>query len=298
MHGFLNINKPSGMTSFDVIRRIKQLLPRRTRIGHLGTLDPMATGVLPIAIGQATKIIPYVEEGDKEYQASMILGGQSDTQDAWGEITYHNKPVSINREQLESVLPSFRGTIWQEPPMYSAVHHQGVRLYELARQGQTVERKKRSVEIKTLEMLRFDDQGSLPVAELRVVCSRGTYIRTLCHDIGHQVGTGAFLSALTRTRSGIFSLSEAVNLEKIMESWFDSLLLPIDYPLQDWPYVVLRNPEQIRALENGQTIYVTDDLSAGLVRVYQPDNSLLAIGKADCNNDKCSLKPERVFHIQ
>lgn len=297
MHGFLNINKPPGMTSFDVIRRLKQYLPKRTRIGHLGTLDPNATGVLPIAIGQATRIIPYVEDGDKEYLASMTLGGQSDTQDAWGEITY-NLPVSISRAQVEAVLPSFRGTIWQEPPMYSAVHHQGVRLYELARQGQTVERKKRSVEIKTLEMLEFDNQGKLPVAQIRVVCSRGTYIRTLCHDIGQQVGTGAFLSALTRTRSGTFSLSHAVDLEKVMESWSDSLLFPLDYPLQDWPYLVLRNPEQIRALKNGQIINVTDSQSAGLVRVYQPDNSLLAIARAYYNNDKYSLKPERVFHIQ
>jgi tRNA pseudouridine55 synthase len=297
MHGFLNINKPAGMTSFDVIRKLKPRLPKRTRIGHLGTLDPMATGVLPIAIGQATRIIPYVEGGDKEYIASMTLGGVSDTQDAWGEITY-NQPVNISREQLEAVIPSFQGKIWQEPPMYSAVHHQGVRLYELARQGQTVERKKRCIEIKTLELLQFDDRVSQPTADLKVICSPGTYIRTLCHDIGQQLGTGAFLSALTRTRSGKFLLSQAVDLEIIIENWSDSLLLPMDYPLQDWPYLILRTAEQIKALQNGQTIHVSGKIPAGLLRVYQPNEKLLAITKVYYDGNRCSLKPERVFHNQ
>ncbi|MGB4302295.1 MAG: tRNA pseudouridine(55) synthase TruB [Syntrophomonadaceae bacterium] len=297
MHGFLNINKPAGMTSFDVIRKLKPRLPKRTRIGHLGTLDPMATGVLPIAIGQATRIIPYVEGGDKEDIASMTLGGVSDTQDAWGEITY-NQPVNISREQLEAVIPSFQGKIWQEPPMYSAVHHQGVRLYELARQGQTVERKKRCIEIKTLELLQFDDRVSQPTADLKVICSPGTYIRTLCHDIGQQLGTGAFLSALTRTRSGNFLLSQAVDLEIIIENWSDSLLLPMDYPLQDWPYLILRTAEQIKALQNGQTIHVSGKIPAGLLRVYQPNEKLLAITKVYYDGNRCSLKPERVFHNQ
>ncbi len=297
MHGFLNINKPAGMTSFDVIRKLKPRLPKRTRIGHLGTLDPMATGVLPIAVGQATRIIHYVEGGDKEYIASMTLGGVSDTQDAWGEITY-NQPVNISREQLEAVLPSFQGKIWQEPPMYSAVHHQGVRLYELARQGQTVERKKRCIEIKTLELLQFDDRVSQPTADLKVICSPGTYIRTLCHDIGQQLGTGAFLSALTRTRSGNFLLSQAVDLEIIIENWSDSLLLPMDYPLQDWPYLILRTAEQIKALQNGQTIHVSGKIPASLLRVYQPNEKLLAITKVYYDGNRCSLKPERVFHNQ
>lgn len=297
MHGFLNINKPAGMTSFDVIRKLKPRLPKRTRIGHLGTLDPMATGVLPIAVGQATRIIHYVEGGDKEYIASMTLGGVSDTQDAWGEITY-NQPVNISREQLEAVLPSFQGKIWQEPPMYSAVHHQGVRLYELARQGQTVERKKRCIEIKTLELLQFNDRVSQPIADLKVVCSPGTYIRTLCHDIGQHLGTGAFLSALTRTRSGKFLLSQSVDLEIIIENWSDSLLLPMDYPLQDWPYLILRTAEQIKALQNGQTIHVSGKIPAGLLRVYQPNEKLLAITKVYYDGNRCSLKPERVFHNQ
>jgi tRNA pseudouridine55 synthase len=285
------------MTSFDVIRKLKPRLPKRTRIGHLGTLDPMATGVLPIAVGQATRIIHYVEGGDKEYIASMTLGGVSDTQDAWGEITY-NQPVNISREQLEAVLPSFQGKIWQEPPMYSAVHHQGVRLYELARQGQTVERKKRCIEIKTLELLQFNDRVSQPIADLKVVCSPGTYIRTLCHDIGQHLGTGAFLSALTRTRSGKFLLSQSVDLEIIIENWSDSLLLPMDYPLQDWPYLILRTAEQIKALQNGQTIHVSGKIPASLLRVYQPNEKLLAITKVYYDGDRCSLKPERVFHNQ
>ncbi|MDI9481191.1 MAG: tRNA pseudouridine(55) synthase TruB [Bacillota bacterium] len=296
MHGFLNIDKAAGMTSFDVIRRLKKCLPRGTRIGHLGTLDPMATGVLPIAIGQATRLIHYLEDDDKEYQGSMTIGAVSDTQDAWGEISYCQS-AQITRAQLEAVLPSFRGTIWQEPPMYSAVHHQGVRLYELARQGQVVERKKRPAQIKFLELLHFDDQSNLPVATLRVVCSRGTYIRTLFHDIGQELGTGAFLSALTRIRSGGFLLSQALDLEQVINSWSQSLLLPMGYPLQHWAKIILDTSEQIRALQNGQTISVNAALSTDLVRVYQPDNRLLAIAKVNYTEGKCSLKPERVFHI-
>jgi len=296
MHGFLNINKPPGITSFDVIRRLKKCFPKDTRIGHLGTLDPMASGVLPIAIGQATKIIPYLEGGDKEYLACMTLGAVSDTQDAWGNIT-HCQSTGVNREQVEAVLPLFRGIIWQEPPMYSAVHHEGVRLYELARQGQTVTRKKRPVEIKSLELLGFDNSDGYPVAELKVVCSRGTYIRTLCHDMGQELGTGAFLSALTRTRSGEFVLSEAAELDEAVNC-LSSLLLPLDYPLRHWPQVVLCTPEEVRGMENGQTIVAGENLSGGLVRVYRPDHTLLAIAQVQRRDDKDYLKPERVFHIQ
>lgn len=296
MHGFLNINKPSGITSFDVVRRLKKCFPKGTRIGHLGTLDPMATGVLPVAVGQATRIIPYLEKGEKEYIASMTLGAVSDTQDAWGNII-DGQPGSVSREQLEGVLPLFRGTIWQEPPMFSAVHYEGVRLYELARQGKTVSREKRPVEIKSLELLEFEDRDRYPVAKLKVVCSRGTYIRTLCHDIGQELGTGAYLSALTRTRSGEFTLSQATDLDEALDSW-SSLLMPLDYPLQDWPLVVLTTPQDVRGMENGQTITVNTRLPAGLVRVYRPDNTLLAIAQVQRRGDKDYLKPERVFHIQ
>lgn len=266
-------------------------------MGHLGTLDPMASGVLPIAVGQATKIIPYLENGDKEYVACMTLGAVSDTQDAWGNIIDCQSPL-VNREQVEAVLPLFRGIIWQEPPMYSAVHHEGVRLYELARQGQTVSRKKRPVEIKLLELLGFDSRDSYPVVELRIVCSRGTYIRTLCHDMGQKLGTGAYLSALTRTRSGEFVLSEATELDEAFNSWSSSLLLPLDYPLQHWPKVVLCNPEDVCSMENGRTIVGTAGTPTGFVRVCRPDNTLLAIGQVQRRDDKDYIKPERVFRIQ
>ncbi len=181
--------------------------------------------------------------------------------------------------------------------MYSAVHHQGVRLYELARQGQVVARKKRPAQIKTLELLQFDDQPNLPVATLRVVCSRGTYIRTLCHDIGQELGTGAFLSALTRIRSGGFLVSQAVNLEQVIQFWSESRLLPMDYPLQQWAKIVLDLSLIVRAMQNGQTISVNDLLPPDLVRVYKPDNRLLALAKVNYTEGKCNLKPERVFHI-
>ncbi|MDD2620108.1 MAG: tRNA pseudouridine(55) synthase TruB, partial [Syntrophomonadaceae bacterium] len=200
MHGFLNVNKPLGLVSFDVIRKLKKILPRKTKIGHLGTLDPMARGVLPVAIGQATKIIPYIEDESKEYIASMILGGRSDSQDAWGQITY-GPAVAVDLDMLKCIIKDFQGNIKQIPPMFSAVHHEGKRLYELARQGITVERAAREAFIKSIEIIDCDFSLKYPEISFRVVCSKGTYVRTLCHDIGEALGTGAFLSALLRSKA-------------------------------------------------------------------------------------------------
>ncbi|HPT70087.1 MAG TPA: tRNA pseudouridine(55) synthase TruB, partial [Syntrophomonas sp.] len=181
MHGFLNINKDPGMTSFDVLKKIKKIIPK-TKLGHLGTLDPMAAGVLPVAMGHATRLIEYIEDSDKTYHARMTLGGVSDTQDAWGNIE-RTGCSSYRSEDLLKILTEFTGTIKQIPPMYSAVHHQGQRLYELARQGLEVERIAREIEIKSLQMLRSgEDTEGNPTIELVIKCSKGTYIRTICHD--------------------------------------------------------------------------------------------------------------------
>ena len=188
------------MTSFDVIRRLKRIFPR-IKMGHTGTLDPMATGVLPVALGQATKIIEYLENVDKVYRASMVLGAVSDTQDAWGKIEYTGAK-SIDAKQVPGVLEKFVGTIEQIPPMYSALHYQGQRLYDLARQGIEVERPPRSIHIKRLDLLEQTiNEDGFPELHLEVECSKGTYIRTLCYDIGQELGTGAYMSALLRVRS-------------------------------------------------------------------------------------------------
>ncbi|MCX5780784.1 MAG: tRNA pseudouridine(55) synthase TruB, partial [Firmicutes bacterium] len=205
MDGFINVNKSPGMTSFMVIKKLKKIFPG-SKLGHLGTLDPMAQGVLPVAIGFATRLIEYVSETDKVYRATMTLGGISDTQDAWGNIVYKSD-VYFDAQELPAILARYTGTIGQIPPMYSAVHYQGARLYELARQGITVDREAREIEIDYIRLLSTDrDEDGRPRIDLEVGCSKGTYIRTLCHDIGIELGSGAYLSALTRIRAGAFSL--------------------------------------------------------------------------------------------
>jgi tRNA pseudouridine55 synthase len=216
LHGFLNVDKPKGITSYDVIRKIKKILPRKHKIGHLGTLDPGATGVLPVAVGLGTRLIAWMPEQRKEYLATMTLGGVSDTQDGYGHITYTGKNT-FEEENLLRILSGFTGSIRQVPPMFSAVRHQGQRLYDLARQGIEVERKERSIWIYELEIIHQERADNLPRITIRVSCSSGTYIRTLCHDIGTALGTGAFMSDLRRIRSGYFSIDSAWGLEEIVQ---------------------------------------------------------------------------------
>ena len=296
MHGFLNINKPQAITSFDVIRKLKKALPRKYKLGHLGTLDPMAEGVLPVAVGQGTKIIPFVEDETKEYIVTMTLGASSDTQDAWGAITYSMRKVEP--AQIERVLALFRGKSRQVPPMYSAVHHEGKRLYELARQGLEVERKAREIEIFALELLNADWERELPQLSLRVSCSRGTYIRTLCHDIGQELACGAFLSSLCRSRSGCFKIEEAVSLDYLLEKRenLSRSLLPLDYPLNNLPLISLKNTE-LPAIINGRKISRTGKLASPRVRLYTPEGQLLAIAEANNYNEYTVLQPCRVFKI-
>lgn len=296
MQGFLNINKPAGITSFDVIRKLKKLFQRKTKLGHLGTLDPMATGVLPVAVGQATKLLAYIENESKEYIATMTVGGRSDTQDAWGNITYSNQP-GFDVDKLKLILDSFRGTIKQIPPMYSAVHHEGKRLYELARQGITVERNWREVEIKALDLIGIDFSPELPQLKFKIVCSKGTYVRTLCHDIGEEMGTGGFLSALQRSRTGIFRIEEAHSLQDIIENSgkLESFLLSIDYPLGHLPFVVVDGSTRYSVL-NGGSVLVDRQFSTDTIKVYSSQQELLAIARGENQGDKTLIKPVRVFN--
>lgn len=295
MEGFLNVNKSSGMTSFDVIRYLKKVLPSATKMGHLGTLDPMAKGVLPIALGKATKLITYLEDEDKAYIAEMVLGGFSDTQDAWGRITYTGK-TCFKEDDLYSILERYTGFIEQIPPMYSAVHYNGKRLYELAREGIVVERKSRRVFIKELKLLDIDKQRDLPVIKLYVECSRGTYIRTLCHDIGFELGTGAYMADLVRVRSGVFRLEDACSLEDITDiDRLETLILPLDYPLQNMEAYYLTSEKEIRAVQNGNRIPCRSFRpGTDRVKLYK-DNQLLAIANLQKVDDKYFLQPEKVI---
>ena len=223
--GFLNINKPGGITSFDVIYKLRKILGVK-KIGHSGTLDPLATGVLPIAVGNAARLIEFLED-DKKYVATLKFGETSTTYDDEGEKTFVAEP-DFSLEELEAVLQDFTGKIKQVPPIYSAIKIGGKKLYELAREGKEVEVAPREVEIYDVKILEFTPQNTLtavPVtgAKIKVHCSKGTYIRSLAHDIGQKLGCGAYLTALERTKAGAFEISSAITIE---EAAPDKLIAP------------------------------------------------------------------------
>ncbi|NVN89902.1 MAG: tRNA pseudouridine(55) synthase TruB [Desulfuromonadales bacterium] len=211
-NGFFVIDKPAGITSHDVVSRVRRILGTR-KVGHTGTLDPFATGVLPVAVNDGTKVIPFLDEGVKQYDALLRLGVVTDTLDMTGSVVGQSDCSSIGKDRLEAVLACFTGTISQIPPMFSAIKQGGQPLYKLARQGVEVERQPRQIQIFSLELLQFES----PLVRLRVTCSRGTYIRSLAYDIGSELGCGAALQELRRIASGSFHLSTAISLESLAE---------------------------------------------------------------------------------
>ncbi len=210
--GFLVIDKPRGITSHDVVSRVRRILGTR-RVGHTGTLDPFATGVLPVAVNDGTKVIPFLDEGVKQYDALLRLGVVTDTLDLTGSVLSRQDGSGVGRERLEALMARFTGVISQVPPMYSAIKKDGRPLYKLARQGIEVERQPRRVEVLSQELLLFDP----PLVGIRVTCSRGTYIRSLVHDMGAELGCGAALQELRRIASGPFRLSAAVTIDRLEE---------------------------------------------------------------------------------
>ncbi|HEX5691816.1 MAG TPA: tRNA pseudouridine(55) synthase TruB, partial [Roseiflexaceae bacterium] len=211
LHGFLNIDKPAGPTSHDVVARVRRIA-RQKRVGHAGTLDPAATGVLVVGLGQATRLIEYVQDAtSKRYHSVVFLGATTTTDDAEGEIIARAPLPALDSQAIEAALAAFRGTILQVPPMFSALHHEGRRLHELARAGQIVERAARPVTIEQLHLLDW----SPPLLTLDVVCGKGTYIRSLARDVGEALGCGGYLQALRRTAVGTFTVADAVSLETL-----------------------------------------------------------------------------------
>ena len=272
--GIIIIDKPADWTSMDVCAKLRGILKER-RIGHGGTLDPMATGVLPVFVGTATKAVEFAEKGDKEYIAGLRLGIVTNTQDSSGEIL-ETRPVSVWREELETVLSRFTGPIEQVPPMFSAIKIKGKKLYELARKGQEVERAPRPVTIYELELL---EQLSPVDYRLRVLCSKGTYIRTLCHDIGQALGCGGTLSELRRTKSAGFTLAEAVTLEQVAaQADPASLLRPVDAYFAGYPMLTLRDGAAEKRLRNGSPLSL-DGPPDGTYRVYSPRKEFLALAE-------------------
>ena len=273
--GIIIIDKPAGWTSQDVAAKLRGVFHER-RIGHGGTLDPMATGVLPIFVGRATRGVEFFESADKEYIAGLRLGLCTDTQDTTGQLIT-TAPVQTTRQQLEQVLEQFLGPQQQLPPMYSAIRVGGKKLYELARQGKTCQRQPRPITIHELELL----EGGGSDYTIRVRCSKGAYVRTLCHDIGAALGCGGCMSSLRRTRAGQFSLADSITLEALL-SFAETqdparLLMPVQTLFQELPACCLSQPETVRC-RNGAKIRVRD-LPQGLYRVYGPDGEFLMLGR-------------------
>lgn len=271
--GIIIINKPAGWTSMDVCAKLRGIFHEK-RVGHAGTLDPMATGVLPVFVGQATKAVSFAESGEKEYLARLRLGLTTDTQDTTGTVL-SELPVTVTEEDLRAVLPRFTGEIEQIPPMYSAVKVRGRKLYELARKGAEVERKPRAVTIFALELLGQTGKNEYA---LRVRCSKGTYIRTLCHDIGAVLGCGGAMSALERTMAAGFTLSEAVTLEQV-QAQKESLLRPTDSLFRSYGAYHIADAETERRCRCGNPI--RSDVENGIYRIYGMDGSFLALSRAE-----------------
>ena len=274
-NGILIIDKPAGWTSHDVVAKLRGLL-RERRIGHAGTLDPMATGVLPVFVGRATRAVEFAAEREKEYLAGLRLGVVTDTQDTTGTVL-ETHPVCVDRPQVEAVLARFRGEITQIPPMYSAIKREGKKLYELARRGQEVERQPRPI---TIEALDLRDQVSPPEYTLRVRCSKGTYVRTLCHDIGQALGCGGALFSLRRTQSAGFSLDQAVTMDQVSAHPDpQQLLLPVDRYFSRYPALTLRHGTAEKKLRNGNRL--TLEGQDGVYRVYSRGGDFLALSRLE-----------------
>lgn len=273
MHGFLNIDKPMGMTSHDVVAKLRRLTGQR-RIGHAGTLDPSATGVLVVALGAATRLIEYIQERTtKQYLATVYFGLATDTDDAEGTVIATAPVPPLDIPALQQVLAGFRGAIMQIPPMYSALHHEGRRLHELARAGRKVDRPARAVRIEQLEILSWEP----PVLVMEVECSKGTYIRSLARDMGAVVGCGAHLRQLRRTAIGTFAIAQSIPLATLEADphHIPSMLLPPESAVADWPVVVLSQIE-VGKVRNGQPIDIQSS-PHDRARAHSPDGGLIAL---------------------
>lgn len=305
IEGIIPVHKPAGWTSHDVVARMRRILGVR-RIGHTGTLDPAVTGVLPICIGRATRLVEYIQDLPKEYEAILTIGYSTDTEDSTGAVTETiDHEIELTQEHVEHTIQSFVGRIEQVPPMYSALKHNGKKLYELAREGIEVERKHREVFIHRIELLQYDHSDRFPTAHIRVLCSKGTYIRTLCVDIGRKLGMPAVMSHLVRTATGGITLDKCFTLEQIVEHKEQGMLtgvfLPITEVLAHLPAIIL-NSALTKLLLYGQVVKVPEsclpnhklDEQIQTVRLYDELNQFLGMCSLDLQS--LLLTPVKVFH--
>jgi len=292
MAGILNVNKPTGPTSHDVVARVRRLTGER-KVGHAGTLDPMATGVLLLCLGPATRVAEYLMAGRKQYRAVVRLGISTDTYDADGTVTQSVESFHLSQDQIADALARLRGVIQQIPPPYSAIRHEGERLYKLARRGLAVQAPPRTVEIDAIDSVAWKP----PDLTFEVTCSPGTYVRSLAHDLGQMLGVGGHLSALTRLASGNWRLEEATTMDELETAvangcWTD-LLHPLDAALQAFDRVDLPAGLALR-VSQGQAIPLPRSPQTSLARAYTSDGSLLALLQP--THEHGLWRPKKVFN--
>ena len=310
-HGILNVYKPAGYTSFDVVAKLRGILKQK-KIGHTGTLDPEATGVLAVCLGTATKVCDLLTDRDKTYETVLRLGQISDTQDAFGAVLEERAVPAYSKEEIAAAADAFRGEILQIPPMYSALKVDGKRLYELAREGKTIERKARPVTVHEIDVTAVD----LPRISMRIRCSKGTYIRTICHDLGAALGCGALMESLVRTQAAGFGIEDALMLEEIVQlsaaGRLNERIVPVDAVFAAYPALVVK-PGCDKALLNGAKLYAgafdpvksadglkeaqrkcEDKTAEQLFRVYTSGSTFAAIYR----QTEDSFRVEKYFYSQ
>jgi len=297
LQGILPINKPQNVTSHDVVNRVRRILGIR-RVGHTGTLDPIATGVLVLCVGEATRLAEFLSVHDKVYRTRIRLGITTDTLDRTGSVVSTTDASHLMREDVSRVLPSFTGCIKQVPPMISARRHQGTRLYTLARAGYEVPREAREVSIARLDLLAFEP-GAHPAVDLEVACSAGTYIRSLAADLGAALGVGGMMEELVRTRVGAVKLEDCCTLEEVQEAKasgrLGELLHTATWVMGDWPRITV-TPREAELLRYGRPLLrsVTDkDLPQGLVLVLDGNGGIVAVARSDGRE----VRPTKVFGV-
>ncbi|EOU1911671.1 tRNA pseudouridine(55) synthase TruB [Clostridium perfringens] len=281
MNGVINIYKNTGMTSFDVVAMVRRVAKMK-KVGHTGTLDPAASGVLPVCLGKATKIIDYIMENKKVYRVNLKLGMVTDTYDLEGEVLREKDASHITKDEILNCINSFVGTIDQVPPMYSALKQNGVRLYELARQGIEVHREARKVTIYSIENIKIESNDNI---QMDVCCSKGTYIRSLCYDIGEKLNVGATMTALERIQNGPFTKEEAINIEDLTEELLEKHIISIEKALDSFEKITV-NVKFGKLLRNGVKVFdnrmYSEEVEFNkLYRVYEDNGVFLGLGKRD-----------------